>query len=507
MRSPKELDKALDRLERRRAAANADAVPDSWLEFEHFASLTRARTAKGVRNIQLFEWQKELAIAAREGSVVVTKSRQTGASQWLIIYALWWALANPGAMVLIVSKSFGDASLLTRRMRRAITGLNHPAATPISDSLSLVHFPNDSQIMFKSASPPEVTGRGVDGISLLIVDEAAWCEDLGTALGTLGPALAASDNPRMLLISTPNGRSGVYWEKLVEGSSPEKMEAVFADARSPGSAGYSITQVANGLTKFVVHWSAITRYRDEAAFLERMRREFALTESTILREFELDFTEAAASVFDFALIEDCLGDPLDKAAMPQGDHLYWAGVDPSGMGQDYAVCVVLGERPDKTIYVAALYRRRGLASSVHLSSILQLLQQWHVVEAVVETNAMGQSWLERLGEAKGAPRVSGYTTTGASKHSLIGRLVVGLESGALEIPRDSIIKSELLAYQRDGQRMGAAPGHHDDTVMALAIAASASCLNTGLERFAGRIAPVSVDGISDLFDADMLLPN
>lgn len=473
-------------------------VPDEWKDFEYFATQTKARTSTGVRNIELFDWQKGFAAIAVKENVVLTKSRQTGASQFLIIFALWFALTNPGSMVLIVSKSFGDAALLTRRMRRAITGLNHPSANPLSDSLSLVHLPNDSQVMFKSCSPPETTGRGVDSVDLLIVDEASWCHDLGTALGTLGPALSASATARMILISTPNGRTGVYWDKLVEGVGPEALEKELDSLRTGKGPGYKHIKPSQGMSKFIAHWSAIPRYQKEDDFLGRMQREFAISDATIEREFQLNFEESAQTIFDWAVIQESLCPPLSPDAKPKADCVYWASVDPCGIGQDYVVCLVLEQDPDCKCRVVAMYRKRSGTTDQHLAKILKLATRWGVSEIVVETNAMGQTWLELLASVKGAPATVGVATTFSSKPVMIGRLVIAFESGQLLIPDGGVIHSELLAFQQVGAKMEAAPGNHDDCVMALALVAHISGLNKNIIRFAGSMDSFDGEDIADL---------
>lgn len=490
-------DSAADKAEQERDRV---AVPPEWADFEYFATQTKARTSTGVRKIELFEWQKELARLADKENVIVTKSRQTGASQWLIMYVLHFALVNPGSMVLIVSKSFGDAGLLTRRMRRAITGLNHPCANPLSDSLSLVHFPNDSQIMFKSASPPEVTGRGVDSIDVLVCDEASWCADLGTALGTLGPALSASATARMILISTPNGRNGVYWEKLVDGIGPNGIEQAFSKAKDRDGPGFITVKPEKGMAKFIVHWSAIPRYRDEDDFLGRMQREFAITDATIEREFQLNFEESAQTIFDWATVQNCLRPPISSKDEPKPDCVYWGSIDPCGMGQDYCVAMVLQEDKDGICEVVALYRSRTGTTAQHLSGAMRMFKKWRVAEVAIETNAMGQSWLEQFSEDKSAPRVVGVATTASSKPVMVGRLVMAFESGRLLIPEGSAVHGEVLSYQQIGRTMRGAAGCHDDCVSGLFLAAHISGLNAGIERFSGSVQEVEEEDFIGMLD-------
>jgi hypothetical protein len=56
-------------------------------------------------------------------------------------------------------------------------------------------------------------------------------------------------------------------------------------------------------------------------------------------------------------------------------------------------------------------------------------------------------------------------------------LLLALEKQELIFPADSPITEELLTYIRKGNKLEAATGKHDDTVMALSFALSVSSFN------------------------------
>ena len=72
-----------------------------------------------------------------------------------------------------------------------------------------------------------------------------------------------------------------------------------------------------------------------------------------------------------------------------------------------------------------------------------------------------------------------FTTTQATKHTLIEKLSLAFEQGELRIPADPVLLGELQAYRAERLpsgllRYSAPEGGHDDTVMALALAWSAA---------------------------------
>jgi hypothetical protein len=89
---------------------------------------------------------------------------------------------------------------------------------------------------------------------------------------------------------------------------------------------------------------------------------------------------------------------------------------------------------------------------------------------VVEQQAMGSVIAERMTEVMPQYAIELFNTTRPSKNVATDRVLYLMEQGELEFPQ-GIIGTELRAFQRlDTGAREAAPGFHDDCVMALAIA-------------------------------------
>ena len=152
---------------------------------------------------QVLRWQGKRAL--------LNCSRQAGKSTTTSILALHRALYTPGALVLLISPSLRQSAELFRKVIDAINCLPRRPVLGEENKLSL-RFANGSRIVSLPSS--EATIRGFSAVSLIIEDEAAFVDDdLYTALR---PMLAVSGG-QFILMSTPNGRRGHFFEAWERG--------------------------------------------------------------------------------------------------------------------------------------------------------------------------------------------------------------------------------------------------------------------------------------------------
>lgn len=151
-------------------------------------------------------WQADLLRSAAP-QVAVCCSRQSGKSTSTSILAAHTATFQPGALVLLTSPSQRQATELLTKVRGVLTlpGLATKLEQNAATSLELR---NGSRVVSLPATPEAI--RGYSAPSLVIEDEAAFCPDeLHLALR---PMLAAAPGGRFILLSTPAGRSGHFFE-------------------------------------------------------------------------------------------------------------------------------------------------------------------------------------------------------------------------------------------------------------------------------------------------------
>lgn len=162
-------------------------------------------------------WQRELLLST-EKRVILNCSRQSGKSTITAILALHHALNNPGALILVLSPSLRQSGELFKKIMACYKDLGKPVASEIETALSL-QLHNKSRIV--SLPGKEQTVRGFSGVSLLVVDEAARVPD--ELYYSVRPMLAVSQG-RMILLSTPFGKLGFFFNEWTESVAWKKIK-------------------------------------------------------------------------------------------------------------------------------------------------------------------------------------------------------------------------------------------------------------------------------------------
>jgi hypothetical protein len=147
-------------------------------------------------------------------------TRQGGKSQTAAALALRTALLHPGALVLLLSPVHRQSAELCRKVIDLYAALGRPVplAGPRGNVLKL-ELANGSRIV--SLPGKGETIRGFSGVSLLVVDEAAWVPD--ATYRAVRPFLAVSRG-RLVALSTPNGKRGWFFEAWENGAEWHKVK-------------------------------------------------------------------------------------------------------------------------------------------------------------------------------------------------------------------------------------------------------------------------------------------
>jgi hypothetical protein len=170
---------------------------------------------------QVLRWTKQ--------RLLLNCTRQWGKSTTAAVLALHRALYYPNSLILLVSPSLRQSQELFRKVAEF---LNKLAILPekLEDNQFSLQLGNGSRIV--ALPGKEATVRGFSGVTLIIEDEASRVDDL--LYRTMRPMLAVSGG-RMILMSTPYGKSGHFFEEWTNGgSSWERIECKATDcARIP----------------------------------------------------------------------------------------------------------------------------------------------------------------------------------------------------------------------------------------------------------------------------------
>jgi phage terminase large subunit-like protein len=150
-------------------------------------------------------WQEDV-LQSNSKRIILNCARQSGKSTVTAILALHHALYNSDALVLIVSPSLRQSSEMFNKVIRFYHDLGKPIPADKETALTL-RLTNKSRIV--SLPSREGTVRGFSGVSLLVIDEAARVPD--DLYYAVRPMLTVSQG-RLILLSTPHGRQGFFYE-------------------------------------------------------------------------------------------------------------------------------------------------------------------------------------------------------------------------------------------------------------------------------------------------------
>jgi hypothetical protein len=134
-------------------------------------------------------------------------SRQWGKSTTTSILAVHEAVFRPDSLILLVSPSLRQSSELFRKISGFIERLPVKPEC-LEDNRLTLQLENGSRIV--TLPSKEATVRGFSGATLIIEDEASRVDDL--LYKTMRPMLAVSGG-RLVLMSTPHGRQGHFWDE------------------------------------------------------------------------------------------------------------------------------------------------------------------------------------------------------------------------------------------------------------------------------------------------------
>jgi hypothetical protein len=304
--------------------------------------------------------------------------------------------------------------------------------------------------------PDHARGHTADGV---IVDEAAdvdpraWDEVLRPMLIDTGGWLWA--------VSSPRGRNWFHarWQ---------------AAHHQPDSRAWAAPTLGCR-----IHGQELVRdphplENPEIPFAEIQALWHTTPETTFRQELLGEFVDEQGGVFN-GVRAVCRLEPR----RPKHGHQHVIGIDFAVTGDFTAVAAF-----DSTLQeLVFLDRFHGTSFEEQLERIGRIADVFRPQLIVAESNSMGAPLIERLqtgwrridGSHRSGLPVMKWTTTVASKRTLIETLALAIETGTVTLLEDDVLISELLAYQAERLpggtlRFGAPSGQTDDTVIATALA-------------------------------------
>jgi len=204
-------------------------------------------------------WQERVLLSTAP-RLLLNCSRQSGKSQVTALLALWTALFEPGSLVLLLSPSQRQSAELLRYVLRAYRVVA-PQVPADAETLLRLELANGSRIL--ALPGVEQTVRGLAGVTLLVLDEAARiCDELYAATR---PMLAVSGG-RLVMLSTPWGRRGVFFEAWEHGDGWQRVQVTAEQCPRISAQFLAEERAALGPHIYAREYACEFQDADDAAF-------------------------------------------------------------------------------------------------------------------------------------------------------------------------------------------------------------------------------------------------
>ena len=295
---------------------------------------------------------------------------------------------------------------------------------------------NSSLKFFSMESPTAIRGNTVSG--LLVMDEAAFFpvqlpsgED--PYYNVIFPIIKAR-RPKVLVISTPCGRQGMYYDLYLKAYNHQK--------------GYRVLTAT-------IEDDEMTSKEE----IEEIKKGYPPL--AFRQEFMVEFLDNALTVFPN--FENCFDGHYERGKC-------WIGIDPSSVGDDNTIVSIINkDNQVKQIKVDGTLDQK-------YTKIAQIINKYAPIATYIENNSIGEVMANEI--RKKLYRKSNFytfTTTNESKKQYISLLAVAIANGEIHFESDNkLLYSELSTFTFKLTKGGnityaARDGYHDDTVTSLGI--------------------------------------
>ena len=289
---------------------------------------------------------------------------------------------------------------------------------------------------FSMESPTSIRGNTVSGI--LVMDEAAFfptqlSDGQDPYYNVIFPIIKAR-KPKVLVISTPNGKQGMYYDLYLKAFN--------------GETGYK------QITASIYDDDLIKKEE-----IEELKRGYPPL--AFKQEFEVEFLDNALTVFPN--FENCFDGEYSGGRC-------WCGIDPSSVGEDNTIVSIINAENQ-----VKQYKIDGTLDMKY-DKIAKIINDYKPVATYIENNSIGEVMANEI-RKKLVNKSSFYTfsTTNESKKQYISILAVDIANNQIHFEKDnSLLYSELSTFTFKLTKGGnityeARSGYHDDTVTSLGI--------------------------------------
>lgn len=421
---------------------------------------------RGLVPFELYPFQKEILASLHfRQSLLLRKFRQAGATTICAAYALWFTIFNDHKTVAILSKDDDASKEIVSRIKIMYSEL--PAyfkPKTLKDAEHTIKFENGSVIRSKASS--KQAGRSISA-SLLILDEAAFIENIDTIWAAAAPTL--STGGKVFALSTVNGVGNWFHRMWVQSEAGE-----------------------NAFHALKINWKDHPEYNlvpgYEHLYIDdwynKNRPKYSLRE--FRQEYEASFEGTGDTFVDpeilVSLKENCNKKFEDRYTHrmrvwkdPINHHDYVLAADPSiGRERDYSAFHIIdlynGEQ------VAEFYSNKTPINEF-AEIIVREARKYNTAYVMPERNSIGHNLIYFLKETfeyenllMDEDREVGIQVTTKNRENLLADMEDAIRSNRVKINSERLV-DELLTFiiDPDTGKIEADASCHDDLIMAFAI--------------------------------------
>ena len=307
-------------------------------------------------------------------------SRRIGKSLTAKNIVLYWLLRRKCSVGYVTPTS----DLARKFIKELVMILDGAGLVKSSNTVDkFITFFNGSIVYFMSAEGKD-NNRG-SGFDYLVFDEAAFIKT-DTYLKVFKPMELQAK--KVLMISTPNGSSGFFYEAFDKGT----------------SGGYRYRSFKTTLEESELY---------DVETVKEIRQ--GTTKAIYAQEYNCEFISDDVSAFgNFSnMVADHYFEPTERL---------FAGIDFSGDGTNNTVLTIVNDRCEMVgQYVFA----KGDSKSI--DDMARILNKQNVAHCYAETNSMGAISIDYL--KKQFRRIEGIATTNTSKRAYVENTILNFEQG------------------------------------------------------------------------------
>lgn len=436
---------------------------ESWPEF---ARKVKIRSGRRLVDFVPYKFQVLLFnLIEKHYGTVITKTRQVGLTEFVACRFLWKAYQDPGYLGVVFSKGQDDTTRIAKRVRLMVS--SHPGIELVSENTKHLELKDGGSILFRPSTTN--AARGVESASEFLFDEAGFVREFEEIYGSSLPAAEMlGDDARVIVLSTPNGKQGLYWNLLSSHNGSRNILDICKQVREGEIDPCQWWIDEEGWVKFVIHWRAHPVYSQRPNYLAKIKQDKRLTDRQIFQEYNLGFEDAENAVYSSELV---VAGAVGIWCPAMSGQRYGIGIDPNFGGSDPFAAEVwdITEAPYELVNE---YRDKHRSKDYNLEKVCELVDAYKPYIISVETNSGGRLYQEEIAKKYPNIDVKGVCTGSGNKIVNTDRLGLLLERGHLVYPKGAAIEDELISFTETiagkNRWREAASGKTDDCIMATA---------------------------------------